>query len=83
MDAIRNLGITKNKVTRIENGRGLRLSVEAGAVWITQERSQDDICLSAGESCCIERDGMTLVSTLKVPFALVTLEPSMPTVAAL
>jgi len=47
MDAIRNLGITKNKVTRIENGRGLRLSVEAGA------------------------------------FALVTLEPSMPTVAAL
>ncbi|MGH8739391.1 MAG: hypothetical protein ACREUN_00695 [Burkholderiales bacterium] len=47
MDANRNLsadladyaglssvGITRNEVARIKNGRGLRLSVETGAVWI-------------------------------------------------
>lgn len=87
MDACRNvvefaeltsIGITPKKLARIKNGRGMRLRVETGAVWITQDRNQNDVCLSAGESYCIERDGMTLISALKTPFALVAIEPSVP-----
>lgn len=87
MDAYRNvaefaeltsIGITSQKIARIKNGRGMRLHVETGAVWITEERSLDDLFLTAGESYCIKHDGMTLVSTLRVPFALVTIEPAIP-----
>ena len=87
MDAYKNfveytelssIGITRKNAARITNGRGMRLHVETGAVWITQDRSMDDVCLTAGESCCIEHDGLTLISALRVPFALVTMEPSIP-----
>jgi hypothetical protein len=87
MDAYRNfvefaelssIGITSRKVARIKDGRGMRLRVETGSVWITEHRSQDDACLSAGESYCIQHNGMTLISALKAPFALVTIEPAIP-----
>lgn len=89
MDAYRNvvefaeltgIGITPKKLARIKDGCGMRLRVETGTVWITEDRSLDDVCLSAGESYCIKHDGMTLISTLKVPFAMVTIEPAMPVV---
>jgi hypothetical protein len=73
-----SIGITRNKVARIENGRGLRLRVEYGSLWVTQARSTEDVCMKAGESFCIERNGNTLLSTLGTPFALVTIEPAIP-----
>ena len=78
-----SIAITAKKIARIENGRGMHLSVETGAVWITEERSKDDMCLKAGESYCIQHDGMTLISTVKVPFALVTIEPPIPVAASM
>jgi DUF2917 family protein len=87
MDAYRNfvefaqlssIGITSRKVARIQDGRGMRLRVETGTVWITEDRSMDDVCLNAGESYCIKHDGLTLIQTLKEPFALVSIEPSIP-----
>jgi hypothetical protein len=62
----------------------MRLRVEAGTVWITEGGSLDDVFLTAGESYSIQRDGITLISTIKVPFAMVTIEPAMrvaPTMA--
>jgi hypothetical protein len=87
MDAYRNvvecavltsIGITSKKVARINDGRGMRLRVETGSVWITEHRNEDDVCLNAGESYCIKGDGMTLISALRVPFAMVTIEPAIP-----
>jgi hypothetical protein len=71
-----SIGLTRGQVGRIENGRGLRLRVEAGSVWITEERSIEDVCLQAGEAYCIGKPGTTLISTLRTPFALVTIEPA-------
>jgi hypothetical protein len=87
MDAYRNfvefteltsIGITPKKFGRINNGRGMRIRVETGTVWVTHERCDEDVILGPGESCCIKRDGMTLISTLRVPFALVSIEPAIP-----
>lgn len=87
MDAYKNvagytelssIGIIAKKLARITNARSTRLHVECGAVWITEDRSEQDVLLHAGESYCIKRDGLTIVSTLNVPFALVTMEPSIP-----
>jgi hypothetical protein len=50
--------------------------VQYGTVWITQHGSIDDVCLKAGESFRIDRDGLTLVSSCgPTSFALVALEP--------
>lgn len=80
-----SIGVTRGGVARIENGRGTVLRVETGSVWVTQEDSRKDVLLQAGESFCIERDGLTLLSTCGgVPFALVAIEPSIsvtPTLA--
>lgn len=78
MDAIRSIGIAGNEVARIENGRGLRLRVKYGSLWVTQARSTEDVCMKSGESFRIERNGCTLLSTLGAPFALVTIEPAIP-----
>jgi hypothetical protein len=87
MDAYRNvvelaeltsIGITPKKIARINDGGGMRLHVETGSIWITQERCQDDVFLKAGDSYCIEKNGTTLISTLRAPFALVTIEPAIP-----
>jgi hypothetical protein len=87
MDAYKNLaefteltsiGITPKKLGRITNGRGTRIRVETGTVWVTHERCDEDVVLGPGESYCIKRDGITLISTLRVPFALVSIEPTIP-----
>ena len=87
MDAYKNfvefteltsIGITTKKLGRITNGRGTRIRVETGRVWVTQDCCDEDVILGPGESYCIKRDGMTLISTLRVPFALVTIEPTIP-----
>jgi hypothetical protein len=73
---LKSIGITRGSVARIENARGMRLHVEHGAVWLTQDGSNDDVYLRAGESFTVENDGKTLISTLKSPLALVTMEPA-------
>ena len=75
-----NIGIARGRVARIHNGRGQVLSVQHGAVWITQYDSIDDVCLDTGESFRIDRDGLTLVSHCgRAARALVTLSASSPT----
>jgi Protein of unknown function (DUF2917) len=73
---LRTIGLRRGQVARIEDGRGLKLRVEAGSVWITEERSIEDVCLQAGEAYRIAKPGTTLISTLRTPFALVTIEPA-------
>ena len=75
-DMIR-IGIVSGDVARIQNGRGVLLCVQHGAVWITQTDSADDVFLNAGESFRLDRDGRTLVSPCGAEsLALVTLASS-------
>ena len=71
------LGIARGSVAKLNNGRGARVRVELGRVWITQDGDTNDVFLRAGESFQIERDGLTLVSVLgNTAFAMVTIDPT-------
>jgi Protein of unknown function (DUF2917) len=48
----------------IDDGRGLRLRVAAGAVWVTQQGDGRDVVLHEGESFVIDRSGRTVVQAL-------------------
>jgi hypothetical protein len=72
-----SIWISRGSMARIQNGRGVLLCVQRGAVWITQTGSIDDVYLDAGESFRIDRDGLTLVCPIgPALLAVVTLEPS-------
>jgi hypothetical protein len=48
----------------IDDGRGLRLRVAAGTVWLTQHDDGRDLVLRAGECFVIDRPGRTVVQAL-------------------
>ncbi|HVL37424.1 MAG TPA: DUF2917 domain-containing protein [Burkholderiales bacterium] len=86
MDAYRNtadfhqlssIGLTAKQIVRIDNPRGMTLRVESGEIWVTQERCREDFLMKTGEALTL-KGGAALVSTLKAPFALVTIEPGVP-----
>ena len=66
--------MNRGKHLRIEDGRGIEVAVVYGAVWITQHEDTNDVCLEAGASFRIDRDGVTFVSALKP--SLCTLTPA-------
>jgi hypothetical protein len=45
----------------LKDARGTRIRVVRGTVWITQERSYDDIILCAGEAWTVEKNGRTII----------------------
>jgi hypothetical protein len=68
-----SVGMTVGNVARVADGSGIEVSVAYGSVWLTHENDTHDICLAAGESFRIARDGRTIVTALKP--SLVTLTP--------
>ena len=48
----------------IEDGRGMRVEVAAGKVWLTQHGDLRDVVLGPGECFVIDRAGRTLVQAL-------------------
>jgi hypothetical protein len=78
LTALSGICVGARQPARIKNGRGLELRVEVGSIWITQEHCTEDVYVRAGDSYCIERDGLTLVSAVKGTFAMVALDPSIP-----
>src|SRR5215475_14907744 len=80
--AMTSIGIARGNAARIQNGRGVLLSVQHGAVWLTQKGRPDDVCLGAGQSFRIARNGLTLVVPLG-GLALVTLVPATRTTPSL
>jgi hypothetical protein len=64
-------------VACIEDGRGAEILVELGCVWITQDRSIEDVCLNAGESFRIARNGLTIVTAVgRHSSAIVAVRPA-------
>jgi hypothetical protein len=73
-----SIGVAYDTVACIASGRGTIVRVEAGSVWLVQQGIPRDVLLSAGQSFRIECDGLTLVTVIGAPFALMTLERAAP-----
>lgn len=56
--------LARDGVLGIDDGRGLRLRVAAGAVWLTQQDDSRDVVLREGESFVIDSPGRTVVQAL-------------------
>ncbi len=59
------LEMARGSFARIEDGRGVRLYVREGELWITQEGDRRDYYVGAGESFQLDRDGVALASALR------------------
>ncbi len=69
------IGLGRTAPVRIEGGRGARVRVQSGLVWLTQQGCIDDMILEGGASYFIERGGLTLVSNFGNQPAVITIEP--------
>ena len=58
------LRLARDGLLGIDDGRGLRVRVAAGSVWLTQRDDPRDVVLREGESFLIDRAGRTVVQAL-------------------
>lgn len=72
----RRVALGHGDAVRIVGAPGTCMRVESGSVWVTQERSGEDVLLRTGETFRIVRCGTTVVTALERRFALMTIEPS-------
>jgi DUF2917 family protein len=56
--------LSERDTISVVDGKGARIAVTDGSVWITQEHDPRDILLTAGESFILDRDGTTIVEAL-------------------
>lgn len=56
--------LRKGGVMRVEGGRGARVEVESGEVWLTQHRDPADYFIRAGESFIVAA-GNAVISAFK------------------
>lgn len=61
-------------ILRIPRARGVRLTCLSGELWITEDRSSEDIILTAGNTRTLQSPGLALVTALEN--ADVQLEPA-------
>jgi hypothetical protein len=73
-DSIEQATITlaRGDYARIQDGRGATVTVAYGSVWLTQANHTDDVCLGAGETFRIGRDGVTVASAVKPSMMIVS-----------
>lgn len=55
------IGLARGSLLRVENARDMRVWVERGTLWITQEDDPSDVVLERGESFQFDRDGLALL----------------------
>lgn len=68
-----SIGMTRGKPLRVEDGRGIEVSVVYGSVWITQHHDTRDVCLGTGGSFRIDRERATMIDALKPSLVTLTL----------
>ena len=56
--------LSERDTISVVDGKGARIAVTEGSVWITQEHDPRDVLLQAGESFILDRDGATIVEAL-------------------
>ncbi len=57
--------MTGSGILRIPHARGVRVSCLSGELWVTEDRSSEDIILSAGETRTLQSPGLALVTALE------------------
>jgi hypothetical protein len=60
-----SIGMPRGSLLRIDGGAGVLVHVREGEIWLTQEGSRKDHLLGAGQSFCVDRDGMTLAHAFR------------------
>ena len=68
------LGLERDQLVAVRDGKGVRVACLSGTLWITQEQSTADVVLEAGQSIVIDHPGLTLVMALR-PSTLRISEP--------
>ena len=56
--------LSERHTISVVDGKGARIAVTEGNVWITQEHDPRDVLLREGESFILDRDGTTIVEAL-------------------
>jgi hypothetical protein len=57
--------LAEHNTISIVDGKGARIAVTEGSVWITQDHDPRDVMLTAGESFVLDRNGKTIVEALR------------------
>ena len=57
--------IRKGRTVRIQDGKGLELTVVTGTLWVRYENETEDLVLSASETFRVGRNGLTLVHAFR------------------
>ena len=57
----RTIGLDRDDLLRIYDGKGLRVTNASGVLWITEEQSANDTVLLPGETHELEAPGLALV----------------------
>jgi len=56
--------LAAGEVMRIEHARGVRVCVQSGLVWITEEARNDDVWLRAGEQASLTGEGLAVLEAI-------------------
>jgi len=57
--------IPKGHTVRIQDGKGLDLTVVAGSLWVTCEHDIEDFVLDSGDAFRVNRNGLTLIHAFR------------------
>jgi Protein of unknown function (DUF2917) len=53
--------LQRGRFLRVMDGAGSKVTAHAGSVWVTEEDSERDVVLRAGQSLRLRRPGLALV----------------------
>jgi hypothetical protein len=59
------LSLRRDGLLALRDGQGTRVRCLSGSLWITEDHSNRDTVLAAGESFTIRRSGLTLIMALQ------------------
>lgn len=59
------LDLQAGQTARLHDGKGTRVHVLSGAIWLTQEGDVHDIAFGAGGWFTVQRDGLTVLQAVK------------------
>ena len=55
------MDLPAGQLLRLQNPRGLRVTCEAGHLWITEEAQPEDVWLAAGQRVSLVGDGLAVL----------------------
>jgi hypothetical protein len=56
--------LAPGELLRIEHARGVRVCVQSGTLWITEEARNDDFWLRAGEDIALTGNGLAVLEAV-------------------